>query len=257
MNSENYVTIQGWMRTELNLKGNDLIVYAIIYGFSQTEEQRFTGSLQYLADWCGATKNGVQKNLKNLLDLGLIQKFEMTKNGVKFCEYSCIPYNRVVYPIQQSCTNNIEDNIENNSITKSNTTDFLRSRDNQDKKKKPSLYTKCIGFINNKTDDPKIRQLLIDWLNMYFEKCRDKNKPVYANVFKGKLNMLDKFDRKDWADIIEFNIQRGYEGFYPISSYNKQQSFNESFDVHNTRYNEEDNAQFIEELRTRGKRIKF
>ena len=65
---KNFVTIQGWMRTELNLKGNELIVYAVIYGFSQTEEQWYTGSLQYLADWCGATKQGVLKNLKSLTD---------------------------------------------------------------------------------------------------------------------------------------------------------------------------------------------
>lgn len=31
---ENYITIQGWMRTELDLKGNELNLYAIIYGFT-------------------------------------------------------------------------------------------------------------------------------------------------------------------------------------------------------------------------------
>ena len=37
MNADNYINIQGWMRTDLDLKGNELLVYAIIYGFSQTE----------------------------------------------------------------------------------------------------------------------------------------------------------------------------------------------------------------------------
>ena len=87
MKDGTYITIQSWMRTELDLKGNDLIVYAIIFGFSQTENTRFTGSLQYLADWCGATKQGVLKNIKNLLDRGLIEKNEEFKNGVKFVEY--------------------------------------------------------------------------------------------------------------------------------------------------------------------------
>ena len=110
----NYITIQGWMRTELDLKGNDLLIYAIIYGFSQTSEQKFTGSLQYLADWCGATKQGVQKNLKSLMDKGLIKK-EVEKKGV---------YNIVAYyttelhtpiqlsciPMQLSCINNIDNN---------------------------------------------------------------------------------------------------------------------------------------------------
>ena len=47
---DNYIVIQGWMIEDLKLKGNELIIYAIIYGFSQTEGQLFNGSLQYLAD---------------------------------------------------------------------------------------------------------------------------------------------------------------------------------------------------------------
>ena len=30
---ENFIMIQGWMVNMLNLKGNELLVYAIIYGF--------------------------------------------------------------------------------------------------------------------------------------------------------------------------------------------------------------------------------
>ena len=52
MKDTNFISIQGWMRTELNLSGNELLVYAIIYGFSQDGESKFTGSRQYLADWC-------------------------------------------------------------------------------------------------------------------------------------------------------------------------------------------------------------
>ena len=48
MNS-NYITVQGWMVNDLHLKGTELLVYATIFGFSQTEGQRYTGSLQYLA----------------------------------------------------------------------------------------------------------------------------------------------------------------------------------------------------------------
>lgn len=48
---ENFVCIQGWMISELHLKGNDLLVYAIIYGYSQDGSSCFSGGLQYLADW--------------------------------------------------------------------------------------------------------------------------------------------------------------------------------------------------------------
>ena len=68
---ENYINIQGFMVTKLGLKGNELLIYAIIYGFSQTEDQVFNGSLQYLADWTNSTKQGVTKNLKSCLKFKL------------------------------------------------------------------------------------------------------------------------------------------------------------------------------------------
>lgn len=118
MNRESFITVQGWMVTDLHLKGNDLLIYAIIYGFSQDERQKFSGSLQYLADWTNSTKQGVIKNLKSLLDRGYIEKTETFINGIKLCEYHATKFNRVLnkveYPMQQSLTNNIEDNIEDN-----------------------------------------------------------------------------------------------------------------------------------------------
>ncbi len=129
MNDNNFLTIQAFMINDLKLKSNELLIYAIIYGFSQDGISRFTGSLQYLANWTNSTKNGVQKNLKSLLEKGFIEKFEIIKNGIRFCEYSCTPYNKVVQGIQQSgmgyttklyegiqqsCTNNIDNNIDIN-----------------------------------------------------------------------------------------------------------------------------------------------
>lgn len=70
----NYILIQSWMISDLKLKGNELLIYAIIYGFSQTNGTAFTGSLQYLAEWTNSTKQGVLKNLKSLMEKGLIKK---------------------------------------------------------------------------------------------------------------------------------------------------------------------------------------
>ena len=47
---DNYILIAGWMITDLHLKGNELIVFAIIYGFSQDGVGTFNGSLQYISD---------------------------------------------------------------------------------------------------------------------------------------------------------------------------------------------------------------
>lgn len=104
---ENYINIQGWMITDLMLKGNDLLIYAIIYGFTQDGEQWFEGSRQYLADWCNSTKKGISKNLDSLTKKGYIIKEEQVINNVKFCKYKAnleklTPGNKVPHPGEQS-----------------------------------------------------------------------------------------------------------------------------------------------------------
>lgn len=85
----NFVTIQGWMRTKLNLKGNELLAYAVIYGFSQTDGARFTGSRKYLAEWCGCSLATVDRTLNALIDKGLISRTAyITPHGYRAVEYS-------------------------------------------------------------------------------------------------------------------------------------------------------------------------
>ena len=137
---DNYITIQGFMLTELKLKGNELIIYACIYGFSQAENQTFSGSLQYLADWTNSTKQGVMKNLKALEEKGYIGKKVYYINGVKFCSYYATkfntPLNNVDEGIQQSLTggmqqslpNNIDLDIDSNNINNSDREEPKRKR---------------------------------------------------------------------------------------------------------------------------------
>ena len=131
--NENYILIQGWMVNELQLKGNELLIYAIIYGFTQTENQLFSGSLQYLAEWTNSTKQGVIKCLKSLIDKEYIGKNEKYINNVKFCEYYTTKFNRVLNKVEQgikqSLPNNIDYNIEDNkeyNTTTDTIYDFLQ-----------------------------------------------------------------------------------------------------------------------------------
>lgn len=87
----NFVTIQGWMRTKLNLKGNELLAYAVIYGFSQTDGAKFTGSRKYLAEWCGCSLATIDRTLNSLVDKGLISRTAyVTKHGYRAVEYAAI-----------------------------------------------------------------------------------------------------------------------------------------------------------------------
>ena len=64
------------MVSKLNLRGNNLIIYAIIYGFSQVSGNYYNGSLEYLCEWTNSTRQGVIKNLKELVDMGYINRYE-------------------------------------------------------------------------------------------------------------------------------------------------------------------------------------
>ena len=84
---KNYIVIQSFMVSELGLKGNELLIYAIIFSFSQATGQAFHGSLSYLESRINGTRPTVIACLKSLVKKGLIEKEEQTTNGVKLCSY--------------------------------------------------------------------------------------------------------------------------------------------------------------------------
>ena len=207
MKSENYIVIQGWMRTELGLKGNDLLVYAIIYGFTQAESQRFTGSLGYLAEWCGATKQGVIGNLKKLLERGLIQKEDRYINGIKIVEYHTTkfntPLNSVEYPGKLSLPNNIDDTIEDN---KGNIY-IGDSTQTKDPKHKYGEYNHVL--LTDKERDKlfdrygeHLTMAAIRYLDEYIERKGYKAKSHYLTIIKWVVDAVQKEEggRLDWLD---------------------------------------------------------
>lgn len=130
--NENYVIIQGFMISELKLKGNELLVYAIIYGFSQDGESVFSGSRNYLASWCNVSLPTIDNALKSLRDKGLIEKKTEIKNNVTFNTYkiSLVGVKNLYRGGKKSLHNNIEDNIvynnkHNNKINKESLYDFV------------------------------------------------------------------------------------------------------------------------------------
>ena len=140
---ENYINIQGWMITDLNLKGNDLLIYAIIYGFTQDGQQWFEGSRQYLAEWCNSTKRGISKNLDSLTEKGYIIKEEQVINNVKFCKYKSnldklTPVNKVHQGGEQSSSGGGEQSSPNN-IDIYNIENNIYKKEKNSKKEKISL----------------------------------------------------------------------------------------------------------------------
>ena len=77
-----YLNIQDWMIDDLHLKGNDLLAYALIYGFSQDEESAYSGSYAYVMYWLSVDERSAVRILKRLESMGLIRKWKVRVNGV-------------------------------------------------------------------------------------------------------------------------------------------------------------------------------
>ena len=88
MKENNYITIPGFLRTRLDLKGSELIITALIYGYSQDGNSWFMGKTEYIAEWAGITDKNVLHSLKRLTEKGILEKKEMfVNNKAKRCYY--------------------------------------------------------------------------------------------------------------------------------------------------------------------------
>ena len=82
MKDENFFTVKGWMVNRLKLKGNDLMVYAIIYGFSQNGEFHKI-STRYISEAIGGVDaKTARAAIESLEKKGLIQKDKEDVAGV-------------------------------------------------------------------------------------------------------------------------------------------------------------------------------
>lgn len=199
---ENYIHIPGWAVTRLGLKGNELLVYSIIYGFSQDGVTRFTGGLQYLADWTNSTKQSCIKCLKSLAEKGYITKYEKIVNGVKFCEYQGVkPKSMVVnkveqgskqssHGIKQSLTGGIKQSLPN--ILDNNILD--NNIDNN------------IGENNNAPKDEKKKRFVIPSVKEVQAYCTERGNNIdaqhFVDYYSARGWMLGKNKIKDWKACI-------------------------------------------------------
>lgn len=201
---DNYIVIQGWMISELELKGNELLIYAIIYGFSQDEETIFRGGLQYLVEWTNSSKPTVMNSLKSLVEKGFIEKIEETINGVKFCYYRSKNFNGVVKKLYQGGKETLPNNINNILV---NNLDIKK----ESKKKKETLSS----VIDTYTDNEELK----DCLKEFVEMRKAGNKGMFTvSALKKNLGKLDKLAVNDGAkiDIVNQTLEHTWKGFYPI-----------------------------------------
>ena len=131
MKDGHFYQVSGWMGRRLGLRGNNLICFAIIYGFSQDGESQFKGTVDYLCDWMFCSRPTALLCLENLINLDLISKEEATVNGKKRCYYAtkvffddgelkCIDTSKEPLPMtsKEPLPNNNSNNNKEKSLSK-------------------------------------------------------------------------------------------------------------------------------------------
>ena len=85
---ENFVVIWGFMRQALKLKGFELFIYAVIFGYYKNYCSPFTGSRKYLAEWSGASRATVENVLASLEKKKLINKEYVMYDNIRKAVYT-------------------------------------------------------------------------------------------------------------------------------------------------------------------------
>lgn len=202
-----YITILQEMRDQLGLRGNELIVYAFIYGYSQGGHGCYHGSLATLQGVCGiASRQTATDVLKSLVEKGYIRKSETIQNGVKYVTYSVCPeIGQGVQKMDMGCPENGHNKKDINiDINKRENRGFVPpsidevrsyclSRNNGIDAEEFVAFYKSKGWMVGKTKMKDWKSAVITW-----EKARQKTtRSAYQpkpkkSVFEQNLEAIDQ-----------------------------------------------------------------
>lgn len=192
MKDKDFIFIPGWAVNRLNLKGNELLVYSMIYSYSRDGIQWYQAPAEYLATCIGASESTVKDVLKRLTDRGLLTKKEAKyKGSVNRVYYqAAIPeidqYRNgtgeqdVPVPKRYGCTSTetvLNKTINNISINKPSTSSSSRhslisknSKSNKNRQDKIESYIRnCYQISLEFGFTDKVSDKLVDFFRMLAE----------------------------------------------------------------------------------------
>lgn len=189
----NYYVVQSFMVKQLQLKGLEKDLYAIIYGFSQAENQTFDGGLQYFVDWTKSSKQGVIKALKKLQEKELICKNEYFKNGVKFVEYHTTEFNG---GIQLSSLGGMQLSLPNNKLYDNKNNNIYIVEQEHDNVAEIVNYLNEKAGTHYKATTPKTKKLIEARTKENFKVC-DFKKVIDTKCSDWKGTQMEKYLRPE------------------------------------------------------------
>ena len=215
-----YLHIEAFMVNDLHLSGNELIIYAAIFGFSQDGSSWFTGSRKYLGGWCQITDETVTYNLNKLLKKGLIECREKKVHDVVFKDYRAVP---VIFggaeksvPLDEKPVPDPEKTSHPTEKTPPHTIDAYNSSHTIDhtkkkERKKPSTFD---AIIAERTSNPDLVNAIGEFIRM---RARIK-KPLTDYALTLRLNKLWRLGSTDEERIaiVQQSIGACWQDFFPL-----------------------------------------
>lgn len=92
-----YLVITQEMVEGLGLRGSELLVYALVNGYSQGGRGMYTGTLEHIGSVCGLSRRTAIRTLTSLVEKGLLDKIKHTTRGVTRVAY-CVAGGADVLP---------------------------------------------------------------------------------------------------------------------------------------------------------------
>ena len=204
----NTILIQGWMINNLKLSGNELIVYALIYGFSQDGKSEFYGSLNYIKSALGCNSKQTVINLISKLELkGLVSKSKKTVKGVENNFYKAFvegspksglvqKVDKVVQKVDEGSPKSGLNN--NNTYNNKNNNNFLLEKETKVK----------FSFKNSLINYGFKKNLVEDWLKVR----KTKRATNTETAFKNFIAEIEKREC-DKNQILELIVVKNWSGF--------------------------------------------
>lgn len=222
-----FYVVQEFMVTDLKLKGLEKEIFAIIWGFSMTDNQYFTGSQKYLAEWTASTTRGVRKALAALKEKGLLEERERITSKGKCMDYRAINpaleeqssasteeqssaehRNKVPQLEEQSSAGGAEHssdhNIDNNNI------DYKIVK----KERKKAAKSSYEEILDSKELDPKLKAALIEFIKM--RKLSKKPPTDYALELLIKRLFKLSSNTQEQIEIVEQSTLNNWQSFFPL-----------------------------------------
>lgn len=212
----NFIAIQGWMRTKLNLKGNELLIYALIYGFSQDGSSRFKGSRRYIADWCGCALDTVDRSLGSLVNKGFIAKYPHTDdNGSRVVDYAAILTAPAATPAPAHgpWADTTNANTEQSQLP-------IAEPEPKPQPKKTRKTKSFDAIIDSYTSDPTTKDLLGAWL----QNRKAKRSAMTDRAIQGNIDILDQCAQASHMNVNDYLsevVRRGWTAFFTINNYQR------------------------------------